>query len=136
MSKIPSTEQTGIILLAEDNWYLGNEIASLLRYTGHRVIRVEDDLSLLEEARQNRGAIHLLIVDADLPENSGPNMLRRLRDIGDHTQTILLTNAAEPINPSDLDGRTTLLQKPFSREAMIRLIGKLLRCNTDLSGQS
>ncbi len=135
-SEAPPKEQGRVILLAEDNWFLGKEIASLLRYTGHRVIRAEDGHSLLEQARQNHDALCLLILEADLPDEGGYEALRRLRKTGDRTPTILLTDSSEPLDSSNLDRYTTPLLKPFSWEAMIHLIGDLLVSHTDHPDQA
>ncbi|NLX14904.1 MAG: PAS domain S-box protein [Phycisphaerales bacterium] len=125
-----STESSGIILLAEDNWYLGNEIASLLRYTGHRVIRAEDGVSLLEEVRQYRGKVCLLVLDSDLPENGGYEVLRHLREAGDDTPAVILTDLDETTEQGAPDDNTILLRKPFAQEELIRLIDKLLHHDT------
>ena len=112
------------IFLLEDDQTLGRGIGMALEGPGRAVTLA----GTLQEGRailaQNR--FDLLILDINLPDGSGLELLRQLRGAGNNTPVILLTaNDLELDEVTGLEaGADDYITKPFSR------VGALLRRGT------
>lgn len=86
-----------VIVLAEDDQALRNLIAGALELDGHRVIRVATGGALMAEVQERvnqsdrGGELDLLISDVRMPELSGLDALKLLRDADLRIPIILIT---------------------------------------------
>ena len=93
----PLTAQARVIVLAEDDSALRELIASVLEMDGHRVIQVATGSALLSTVhdilRQGAqpAALSLLISDVRMPELSGLDAIKLLRDSDLRIPIILIT---------------------------------------------
>ncbi|WP_170644855.1 response regulator transcription factor [Ruegeria sp. HKCCA5491] len=115
------------IVIIEDNATLANAIAYRLRDRGHAAEVLADgneaDLYLAQEGAD------LVVLDINLPGQSGLEILKSLRNRGDGVPVILLTARAETSDRvSGLDmGADDYLVKPFEMdelEARIRALSR------------
>ncbi|WP_170775675.1 response regulator transcription factor [Ruegeria lacuscaerulensis] len=115
------------IVIVEDNETLANAIAYRLRDRGHAAEVLSDgdeaDLYLAQEGAD------LVVLDINLPGQSGLEILKSLRNRGDSVPVILLTARAETSDRvSGLDmGADDYLVKPFEMdelEARIRALSR------------
>lgn len=109
------------ILLVEDETALADVLARNLRARGHDVtMSVTAESALLEMASAWPDA---LILDVNLPDHSGWEILRRLTD-ADRAKVGVVVISAAPISQKRIDefkpGRC--LQKPFPIDALMRAI--------------
>ncbi len=100
------------ILLAEDDPHVRGIVSLALESLGYQVIQAEDGPGILSTYDQQGDHVDLMVLDVDLPGQSGPESLRQLRHRGVDTPAILITGA-EPHIAADLDTRSRLLLKPF-----------------------
>ncbi|MBN1345133.1 MAG: PAS domain S-box protein [Phycisphaerae bacterium] len=101
------------ILIAEDNQFVREIMVSMLEQLGYDVCQASDGASLIEQCRSRRDELRLLILDIDLPKQSGLDCLRSLRSEGVHTPAIMITGSVALGIEEQLDDRTSLLRKPF-----------------------
>lgn len=83
------------ILILEDNLETAEGIKDGLERAGFRVSvvgRGEDAIATMRDP-----AIALAVLDINLPTISGREVLRRLREQGDHRPIILITQNADPL---------------------------------------
>ena len=117
------------ILLLEDDISLGKGIAMALSGEGRTVVRAER----LDQAEQllDRDPFSLLILDINLPDGSGLDLLRRLRQRGSRLPVILLTaNDLETDIVSGLElGADDYITKPFSLAVLRARVNNQLRRN-------
>jgi DNA-binding response OmpR family regulator len=112
---------TGKVLVVEDDSTLTRAIARNLEARGHEtacVGSVAEALAAIDAARPA-----LLLLDIDLPDGSGWEVLRGLREKGGSTVPVIVISALRP-NP-----RLTqefhcfgVLEKPFPMEALMRKV--------------
>lgn len=118
------------IFLLEDDQTLGRGIGMALEGPGRAVTLA----GTLQEGRailaQNR--FDLLILDINLPNGSGLDLLRQLRGAGNNTPVILLTaNDLELDEVTGLEaGADDYITKPFSLAVLRARVGALLRRGT------
>ena len=117
------------ILLLEDDPALGRGIGMALEAPERAVIRA----GTLQESRERlaRQRFDLLILDINLPDGSGLELLRQLRAAGENTPVILLTaNDLELDEVTGLEaGADDYITKPFSLAVLRARVAAQLRRN-------
>ncbi len=115
------------ILIVEDEAPLARGLADALRYQGYECETAADGKAGYEAAR--RGRFDVLLLDVMLPEMSGFDVIRRLREEGSRLPTILLTaKGAEADRVKGLDlGADDYVPKPFALAEVIARVGAQVR---------
>ncbi len=117
------------ILVAEDDNTQRTLYADILEQAGYRVLQASDGLSSIALAREQRP--DLVLVDVTMPDVSGWNVVRQLRD--DYTlgalKVIMLTGLAESFDrdASIAAGADSHLTKPIAPVQLLSEIKRVLR---------
>lgn len=115
------------VLLVEDDRGLRESLATVLAFQGLTVLQAESAEAAVELIASNDP--HLLVLDINLPGESGLDLLARLRASGDERQVLLLTARHEVADRvAGLDaGADDYLPKPFALDEMLARVRLLLR---------
>jgi two-component system response regulator RegX3 len=117
---------TGRILIAEDEPTISDAVAYALRTEGYDVEAVPDGESALEATRSN--GYDLLVLDVMLPDVSGLEVCRRLRDESALPILMLTARTAEVDRVLGLEaGADDYVVKPFSMPELISRVRAILR---------
>ncbi len=117
-----SLRRTETILLVEDENALRELACSLLADSGFHVLQAEHPDRAIEIARAHSGPIHLLLTDAVMPGMNGRALAEHLTRLRPEMKVLLMSGYTGFAHPDLLGPEVTVLQKPFTREA---LLGKL-----------
>lgn len=115
------------LLVVEDNVSLTEILADLLQDAGYRTAIATTAKLALERARAE--SFDLLLVDVNLPDMSGFEVCRRLRQEGSRTPLLLLTargQTADKVLGLRL-GADDYLTKPFDQQELLARLDVLLR---------
>jgi len=123
-----SSTGTGTILLVEDEEALLNLTADFLADSGYRILSARDGFQALEIARSFDGPIHLLLTDVMMPKMGGPALARKISQLQPETRILFMTGHAQrgTALQASLPPGAESLQKPFSRDALIRQVRQVL----------
>ena len=123
------------ILLVEDEEKLARMVELELRYEGYQVDKSFDGRSGLERALS--GEYDLVLLDIMLPQLSGMEVLRRLRQQGNSIPVLMLTARGEVEDKVlGLDsGANDYLTKPFATEELLARLRAITRQSVQLSRQ-
>ena len=110
------------ILLVEDHGVTAKMMKMVLTAEGHTVETAGDVATGLEWA--DRQAFDLLLSDLGLPDGSGHDLMRQLRERGHNLPGIALSGYGqeEDVQRSYEAGFTAHLTKPASREAVVEAV--------------
>ena len=98
-----------------------------LTAAGYRVLTAQDGSEALETVERLGSSIHVVLTDVIMPRMRGTELGMRLESQRPHLKIIYMTGYFEQVESnSGLLDDAFLLQKPFSRETVIRQVGEAL----------
>jgi DNA-binding response OmpR family regulator len=125
---VPGVKDSGTVLVVEDDPRMQKVLQRLFREEGYRVVIAGDGQAGLESFRSNTPIA--VVLDLILPELSGRDLCRRLKDISVDTPVIILSAITEVVDKVLLLelGADDYVTKPFSpRELMARVQAAIRR---------
>ncbi|MBI3682254.1 MAG: sigma-54-dependent Fis family transcriptional regulator [Acidobacteria bacterium] len=117
---------SSIILIAEDEFTARSALCGLLESEGYQVLTAEEGEGALRLALERRPDVMLL--DVRMPRLDGLSVLKRLRDAGSDTSTVVMTaygtsaTAIEAMKAGAFD----YLTKPVDADQLLRVIQRTL----------
>jgi two-component system, OmpR family, response regulator len=115
------------VLVVDDEAVLAEMVSMALRYEGWNIATAGDGESALESARSQRPDV--VVLDVMLPDMSGLDVLRKLREENPQLPVLLLTakDAVEDRIAGLTAGGDDYVTKPFSLEEVVLRLRALLR---------
>jgi DNA-binding response OmpR family regulator len=115
------------ILLLEDDKILSETLSELLEVEGYNVTLVHDGNSLLDITASS--TFELMLLDVNVPDYNGFELLKMLRESGNQTPSIFLTSLSDiaSLSKGFEVGADDYLKKPFDFDELLVRIGALLR---------
>ncbi|CAN5424722.1 response regulator transcription factor [soil metagenome] len=115
------------VLVVDDETVLAEMVSMALRYEGWNITTAADGSSAVAAARKDRPDV--VVLDVMLPDMSGLEVLRRLREQNPHLPVLLLTakDALEDRIAGLTAGGDDYVTKPFSIEEVVLRLRALLR---------
>jgi len=115
------------ILIVEDDAALARVIDRNLSSRGYRVLWVETSSASVHALEA--GCPLLVLLDIDLPDGSGWDVLRAMRGQGCLDTPVIVMSGLFPNRRLLKElGCTGVLEKPFPIETLIRLVGERAEC--------
>lgn len=112
-TELPTGTET--ILIVEDEEYLRQALENYLSTSGYTVLSAANGKEALEIYRARMNDIHLVISDIGLPQMSGDELLRQIKNINSAARVILASGFIDPNVKSDLlkSGVSDIMTKPY-----------------------
>jgi hypothetical protein len=116
------------ILLVEDDDIMRALTRQLLQEHGYTVVEANDGQSALELVQSNSGSIDLLLTDVVMRRMSGPELAERLHASHPSLRVAYMSGYTGELmaNRDILKPGVTLLEKPFTRTALLNTIHAML----------
>jgi PAS domain S-box-containing protein len=116
------------ILLVEDDEIMRSLTRQLLREHGYNVVEADDGKSALEWVESHPGQLYLLLTDVVMRRMSGPELVERLKASRPDLKVVYMSGyTGELIAEREILKRgITLLEKPFTRTALLNTIHQTL----------
>ena len=114
------------ILVIDDGPAVGDALKLVLEARGYEVVLVDKGREGIRQARQRRFTI--IIVDFSLPDISGLEVFKAIREQGGEAPVIMITAEGKPevFTGAAKLGAVGVLSKPFSPPDIFQLITKAL----------
>jgi two-component system cell cycle sensor histidine kinase/response regulator CckA len=116
------------ILLAEDDALVRALTRKLLCEAGYHVLEAESSEAALALAERHSATIHLLLTDVVMPRMGGRQFADQLCARRPETKVLFMSGYTNDsiIRHGLVDSAVELLQKPFTRVALLRRVRGLL----------
>jgi DNA-binding NtrC family response regulator len=123
---LPETSPSGrgkeTVLFADDEELIRDLGRQVMEMHGYTVLLAEDGMRAIELFMSNREAIDLVVLDLTMPQRSGMEVLRAIRNI-DPGMRVILSSGSSPAEP--VHG-TTFLPKPYRAEMLAKAVRSAL----------
>ena len=119
------------ILLVEDEKNVREIARKFLEMQGYSVLEAEDTVSAIQIAKEHGRSIHLVLSDVIMPTMSGPELTQRLAVFHPRMKVVFISGYTDDAiaHHGVLQPGISLLQKPFTREALSKIVRKVLDGN-------
>lgn len=113
-----------MILSIDDSRAVHAFIDRSLQGTGWKVIHAHSGKEGLDSLAASGGAVKLILLDWEMPDLSGPEVLKRIRAQGIETPVVMLTskNTISDMQAVMDAGASEYIMKPFTPEILIEKI--------------
>jgi two-component system OmpR family response regulator len=121
------------VLVVDDTKNIRALLTKCLETEGYDVKTAADGKTALEMISKER--FDLVFLDIRMPEISGTEVLRRMREIGINTPVVIITAFGTVKNAVDCSqfGAVAYLQKPFTQNKIKTVLEEMLHINSDKS---
>lgn len=128
MAHLPQQAGPATLLLVEDEDAVRSLVCSMLQSAGYEVLEASDGHEALRMSRSHPDPIHLLISDVMMPGMSGKALAEILLRERPGMKVLYMSGyGGDVVIRDDVQSpQTAFLQKPFSREALLREARKLV----------
>jgi two-component system, cell cycle sensor histidine kinase and response regulator CckA len=124
---LPERHEGVTILLAEDDKIMRRLTKKMLEEHGYRIIEAEDGQSALDVMKSNHSRIDLVLTDVVMKGMSGPELVLKLMDLHPEIKVVYMSGyTGELVANQGLDSGIRLLEKPFTRAALLKVIDAAL----------
>ena len=110
------------MLFADDEELIRDLGRQVMEMHGYTVLLAEDGMRAIDLFMSNRGEIDLVVLDLTMPQRSGMEVLRAIRNI-DPGMRVMLSSGSTPTEPTP---GTTFLPKPYRAEMLAKAVRSAL----------
>jgi two-component system chemotaxis response regulator CheY len=116
------------VMIVDDSLMVRQQVGSALTAAGIDVLEAQDGQDALDKLALAPGT-SLIVLDVNMPNMNGIQLLHRLRDDGNRVPVIMLTTEGEPrmMQEAKALGARGWIIKPFKPELLIAAVRKLTR---------
>ncbi len=135
--KLPRATQT--VLLVEDEAAVRALVRNVLVSSGYTVLEATAGQEALQVSEQHQGPIHLLLTDVIMPGMGGRELTERLGSTRPEMKVVYMSGYTDDaiVHHGVLDAGTAFLQKPFTPDAVARMVRDVLgTCESNLTREA
>ena len=124
---LPERREGITILLAEDDPLMRKLTRKMLEGHGYKVLEAIDGQAALDVIVKNTERIDLMLTDVVMKGMNGPELVLRLMDSHPEMKVVYMSGyTGELVAHQGLQGGIRLLEKPFTRAALLKMIDEAL----------
>ncbi|MFQ5816471.1 MAG: response regulator [Terriglobia bacterium] len=116
------------VLVVEDQEPVRKVVQEFLESMGYNVLEARDGDEALRVCQQHPDPIRLMMTDVVMPGMSGYELAQRLAPLRPEMKVLYMSGYTRDVMAQDgvLDGSKAFLQKPFTRDDLVRTVRQLL----------
>ena len=115
------------LLVVEDETAFRDLLRDGLQAKGYHVLAAANGVEALRVAEEYSGPIRVLVTDVIMPQMSGPELARALRNLRPATEVLYMSGYTDDkVSDASSSGDLTLMQKPFYVDDLVRKIQEIL----------
>jgi PAS domain S-box-containing protein len=121
-----SAPSAAMVFVVEDEAAVRKSVVRILSDRGYSVLQAPGPTNAVELARLWGGSVDLLLTDIVMPEMSGDELARKLRETRPHLRVVYMTGYSGGIDTAALRIDGAVIQKPFTRDSLLAAVEKAL----------
>jgi DNA-binding NtrC family response regulator len=122
-----AAHRSEVVLIVEDEDGVRNLASEFMKSAGYTVLTANDGKEALAVAERSSQRIHVLVTDMVMPNMRGPELAKRLKARSADLKVIYMSGYLEYNRDSgDFLEEGFFLQKPFSRDTLVRKVSEAL----------
>jgi two-component system, cell cycle sensor histidine kinase and response regulator CckA len=125
---VPARREGVTVLVVEDDELMRRLTRQLLEEHGYRILEAKDAAVALGMATELSGQIDILLTDVVMRGMSGPELVARLRESRPGLRAVYMSGYTGELiaGPQNSNPDIPLLEKPFTRASLLRIIDQTL----------
>jgi two-component system cell cycle sensor histidine kinase/response regulator CckA len=124
---LPVKREGVTLLLAEDDAIMRKLTRKMLEEHGYKVLEASDGEAALHVISRNSTRIDLILTDVVMKGMNGPELVLRLMDSHPEMKVVYMSGyTGELVAHQGLQSGIRLLEKPFTRSALLKIIDEAL----------
>jgi two-component system cell cycle sensor histidine kinase/response regulator CckA len=124
---LPPRREGVTILLVEDDTLMRHLTRKMLEDHGYKVLEAEDGKAALKVIGASAKPVDLTLTDVVMKGMTGPELLLRLSDSYPRMKSVYMSGyTGELVAGQGLDSSVRLLEKPFTRVALLKTLDEVL----------
>ena len=122
---------TETILVVEDEEKVRRIVVRALENYGYRLLQAGNGLEGLQQVKEYKETIHLLLTDTVMPKMNGKELAETLKKTKPDMKVLFMSGYPREVlsQQGRIDASINLIQKPFSNDALARRIREVLDQN-------
>ncbi|MBT4576557.1 MAG: response regulator [Candidatus Cloacimonetes bacterium] len=126
IDELPKGNET--ILLVDDEDSIRDFLSEILTEQGYKIIEASNGSEGLRKFKEFDGNINLLISDITMPNMSGPELGKRLREIQPEIKSLFISGNVDNnfVEENAANSNVSFLHKPFTYSSIITRVRELL----------
>lgn len=125
---VPGTKPAGgkeTILLVEDEKAILEMVSIMLRHQGYHILSASTPEEAIGIAGQSKQTIDLLMTDVIMPQMNGRKLAKRLQEIFPDLRCLYMSGYSADVVAKQgiLDDEILFIQKPFSQNQLLEIVG-------------
>ena len=127
-SKPPSEDHRHVIMLVDDEQAVRRSLRRLLQRAGYTIIEAEHGNEALQLYPRHKPTPELVIIDLDMPELSGEETQRLLRELNPSARVLFLSGHKDPRREATIieDGALGFIEKPCQATDLLAAVAEAL----------
>jgi two-component system chemotaxis response regulator CheY len=116
------------VMIVDDSLMVPQQVGTALGAAGIDVVEAQDGVDALDKLASVPGT-SLIVLDVNMPNMNGIELLQRLRDGGNQVPVIMLTTEGQPrmMQQAKALGARGWIIKPFKPDLLVAAVRKLTR---------
>jgi DNA-binding NtrC family response regulator len=120
---------SGTVLLVEDEAGVRHALQRMLTTEGYTVVTAANGAEALEVFASRKDEVDLLITDIVMPTMSGRALAQKCSELRDTLKVLYISGYTRDslLSQQTFEEGTEFIEKPFTRDAILERIGRVLR---------
>jgi signal transduction histidine kinase len=116
------------ILVAEDEEQVRKIVVRAMENYGYQVLQAENGFDAVQQARNYKEPIHLLLTDTVMPKMNGKELAEELKKFRPEAKVLFMSGYPQEVlsQQGKIDASINLIQKPFSNDQLANRIREVL----------
>ena len=119
----PRRDNSGLVLVADDEPYIRSLVSQILERTGYSVIEADDGRRAIAALDEHGSAVEMVLIDVMMPGANGLDALEAIRQRSSTLPVVLMSGHSDAGEAATRDDANTwFLPKPFGVEAVLQIL--------------